>query len=144
MKWIESQYPSRPEEMQELWDRLLGLYSKIVLPSPLVYQVIMKVNLQGFGCTFIHVGQLYGTCNITGAPLGWWGRKFYISPHMTDGEIVQTVFLACKIAMEHELREGFKYKGQAVFDPHYDIEKLVELRASEGALKERAEGVVGP
>lgn len=64
----------------------------------------------------------------TGAPLPWRGRKWLISEHMTDGEIVQTVFKATMTAAEHELREGFKYRGQPIFDPHYDLEKLVELR----------------
>lgn len=31
---------------------------------------------------------------------------------------------------EHEARENFKYKGASIFDPHYDVEKLFELRSS--------------
>jgi hypothetical protein len=78
-----------------------------------------------------------GTCNVTGQPLGWKGRKWRLSSHMTDGEIVQTAFMAVMAANEHETREKFTYRGVSVFDPHYDIEKLVELRRQPDALKER-------
>lgn len=81
--------------------------------------------------------QADGACNITGEPMSWQGRKWALSKHMTDGEVVQTAFLAIMTAMEHEIREQFKYKGQAVFDPHYNINKLVELRRQPDALKER-------
>jgi hypothetical protein len=77
-------------------------------------------------------------CNITGEALTWSSRKWLLSRHMTDGEIVQTAFKATLTALEHECRETFKYRGQAIFDPHYDIERLVELRSQANALKERA------
>lgn len=78
------------------------------------------------------------SCNVTGKPMIWNSRKWLLSKHMTDGEIVQTAFKAIMTAMEHEVREQFTYKGVSVFDPHYDIEKLVELRSSADAIKERA------
>lgn len=76
-------------------------------------------------------------CNVTGKPMMWTSRKWLLSKHMTDGEIVQTAFKAVMTAMEHEVREKFLYRGVSVFDPHYDIEKLVELRSSPDAIKER-------
>lgn len=78
----------------------------------------------------LQVGDPNGTCNVTGGPLPWWGRKWRLSPHMTDGEVVQTAFLAVMTALEHEAREKFTYKGVTVFDPHLDIDKMVELRVS--------------
>lgn len=78
-----------------------------------------------------------GLCNVTGKPLRWKGRKWWLSPHMTDGEVVQTAFMAVMAANEHETREKFSYRGVSVFDPHYDIDKLVELRRQPDALKER-------
>jgi hypothetical protein len=78
-----------------------------------------------------------GVCNVSGAPKPWSGRKWRLSVHMTDGEIVQTAWLAVVTALEHEAREQFKYKGEAVFDPHYDIDKLVALRRSADSIKER-------
>lgn len=89
------------------------------------------------GYYYLQVGDLKATCNVTGNEVSWRGRKWLLSEHMTDGEIVQTVFKAVLTAMEHEVRELFLYRGHSIFDPHYDIDKLVELRRSEGAIKER-------
>lgn len=87
---------------------------------------------------FLHVEPRTGTCNVTGEPETWKGRKWRLSPHMTDGEIAQTALMATLAAVEHETREQFTYKGVSVFDPHYDIEALVDLRRSPGGgLKER-------
>lgn len=55
------------------------------------------------------------------------GRKWLLSPHMTDGEIVQTALMAILAALEHEVREEFTYRGQAIFGPHYDLEILVSV-----------------
>jgi len=41
--------------------------------------------------------------------------KWYISPWSTEGEVVQTALKAILIAMEHEVREVFQYKGVPVF-----------------------------
>ena len=71
-----------------------------------------------------------GKCNVTGKPLSWKGRKWRLSHHMTKSEIVQTALMATLAAVEHETREAFLYKGEAIFDPHYDVEALHVLRAS--------------
>ena len=57
------------------------------------------------------------------------GRKWLLSPHMTTSEIVQTAFKAVMTAMEHEVREHFRYRDRPVFGPHFDVERLVELCA---------------
>lgn len=89
------------------------------------------------GYWYLQVVDVNAIDNVTGAPTAWRGRKWLLSDHMTDGEIVQTAFKAILTAVEHEVRETFLYKGAAIFDPHYDIEKLVELRKRPDALKER-------
>lgn len=68
-------------------------------------------------------------CSQTGKPYMWKGRKWRLSSHMTDSEVVQTIFLAYQTAMEHDLREFFKWKGEAIFRPHFDIRVLHELSA---------------
>jgi len=75
--------------------------------------------------------------NVTGMTVTWAGRKWLLSKHMTDGEVVQTAWLAVQTALIHEAREQFKYKGQSIFDPHYDIDQLVELRKTKGILKRK-------
>jgi hypothetical protein len=59
----------------------------------------------------------------------WTGRKWMLSLHMTDGEIVQTALAAVLAWFEHEAREAFKFRGKAIFNPHLSL----------GALCERAE-----
>jgi hypothetical protein len=93
--------------------------------------------------TFLRV-RSQGPCNVTGERLAWTGRKWRMSPHMTDGEVVQTAFLAVMTAIEHETREQFKFDGVSVFDPHYDIHRLVELRRQGDSIKERAPSPTQP
>lgn len=62
-------------------------------------------------------------------------RKWYISSHAVDSEVLQTVFKAVLTAEEHETRELFKYDGVPVFGPHVSIEgrlqqqQQIEVRA---------------
>lgn len=78
-----------------------------------------------------------GVCNVTGEPMSWGSRKWLLSPHMTRSEVVQTAFKAAMTAMEHELREQFTYRGEAVFGPHFDVDHLVEM-AKAGHTDERS------
>lgn len=54
-------------------------------------------------------------------------RRWFLSPMMTRSEIVQTVFKCSLTSMEHRTREWFKYRDEAVFGPHFDVEKLWKL-----------------
>lgn len=58
------------------------------------------------------------------------GRKWLLSTHMTESEIVQTALKAVLAAEEHEAREQFKVEGVAVFGPHFDVFALVFLEQS--------------
>lgn len=65
------------------------------------------------------------------------GRKWLLSTHMTRSELVATAFKAILTAEEHEAREAFLYRGQAVFGPHFDVDALADLSES-GATDKRA------
>lgn len=54
-------------------------------------------------------------------------RKWYLSYHMTNSEVIRTTFMAVEAAMLHEVQEAFKYKGQRIFNPHMDYEALAEV-----------------
>lgn len=56
------------------------------------------------------------------------GRRWIIEADNTPWQIVATAFKACLTVEEHETREGFLYKGAAVFYPHHDLDELVALR----------------
>lgn len=49
-------------------------------------------------------------------------RAYEILPRTLTG-VVTTAFMAVEDLAIHELREGFKYDGRRVFDPHIDLEK---------------------
>lgn len=69
-------------------------------------------------------------CNRTRKPYDSKGRKWIWSPWMVKSEIVSTCFMACMAYEEHETRENFKYKGESIYDPHYAVDALWELRRS--------------
>ena len=77
-------------------------------------------------------------CNTSGEPFSWKGRKWFLSPHMTKSELVQTALKAVLTATEHEVRERFLYRGVSVFDPHYDVDALHELRSCTSCLDTRS------
>lgn len=54
------------------------------------------------------------------------GRKWYISSHAIPQEVVQTAFKAVEAAVMHELREQFKYKNVALFNPHVSVTALLD------------------
>jgi hypothetical protein len=55
------------------------------------------------------------------------GRKWVLSYHMTKSEVVLTALKAVLTAEEHEARELFRYRGSKIFNPHINVDKLVEL-----------------
>lgn len=65
------------------------------------------------------------------------GRKWYLSPHATRSEVVQTALKAVLTAEEHEAREHFRYKGQTIFFPHLDVDEMAEIRKA--AMEDRRE-----
>lgn len=71
-------------------------------------------------------------CTQTGEPYKWTSRKWFLSEHMTDSEFVQTCFKAVLTAVEHEAREQFKFWGEPVLRPHFDVYRLHELSCDEG------------
>lgn len=62
-----------------------------------------------------------------GRNAAWTGRKWWLSRHMTQSEIVQTALMAVLAAEEHEARENFTYRGEPIFCPHYDVDELHRL-----------------
>lgn len=56
-------------------------------------------------------------------------RKHYISPYMTETEIVDTAFYAVMRSQEHVTREHFTYRGFLVQSPHFHVRGRVELCA---------------
>lgn len=66
-------------------------------------------------------------CTKTNEWKEWHGRKFYLSKHMTQDEVVKTAYLAFKLAVEHEIMEGFGVGGKTLFNPHVDFSELLSI-----------------
>lgn len=65
------------------------------------------------------------------------GRKWYLSPHATEGEVIQTALLAVLTATEHEVREAFTVNGVAIYAPHFDPMALVKLASDHASRQVR-------
>lgn len=64
---------------------------------------------------------------VTGDPTDQHTRKWMLSEHMVESEIVQTALLLALTSAEHRVREHFKYQGQRVFSPHFDVKAFQQL-----------------
>lgn len=54
-------------------------------------------------------------------------RKWMLSYHMTDDEIVSTAWKAVEAAVLHEAKEQFKWRGEPIYRPHIDPMALWEI-----------------
>lgn len=65
------------------------------------------------------------------------GRKWMLSYHMCDSEVVQTVFAAVERAMMHEVKEKFKFRGRRIYNPHQSVHALWELAGKKANIEVR-------
>lgn len=66
-------------------------------------------------------------CVKTGSEVDVTGRKWILSEHMTESELVCTALKAALTCEEHETREHFTYEGKRVFNPHINVRRLLEI-----------------
>jgi hypothetical protein len=66
-------------------------------------------------------------CTTTGEHKPWSGRKWFLSPHMTDSEVITTAFKAVITSVEHEAREKFRWRDRAIFGPHVNVHALYQV-----------------
>lgn len=97
----------------------------------------IEVHIDGHR-PYMQVHVIDGRDSETGQPLEWTGRKWMLSPFMCKNEIVTTAFKAVMTAMEHEIRENFRYRGVAIFNPHVDPDALVDFVGNRANIQERA------
>lgn len=69
-------------------------------------------------------------------PIEQHARKWYISPYATETEVVETVFKAARVSMDHVLKEHFLYKGRRIYSPHFSVEARIEM-CDKGAFDAR-------
>ena len=102
------------------WKRRTGItLSEITIPWEIHLQEdkIFK-DKNGNGRLYLQI-QFDEVDNVTGAEdYRAYCRKFYLSPHMTDEEVIRTFALAVKTFEEHEANEWLKFDGYRVLNPH--------------------------
>jgi hypothetical protein len=91
-----------------------------------------KFHLGQDGARFYLQVHFYARCSVSGKFEPQRGRKWALSKHMTPSEVVTTALKAVLTAEEHEARENFTYRSQAVFGPHLDVDVLAELLETRG------------
>lgn len=74
--------------------------------------------------------QFLDKCVITGEYEIQYCRKWFLSKHMTDNEIIRTAFLAVEIAERHELMEKFQLDGKLINNPHFDVLQMKNIGIS--------------
>lgn len=70
-------------------------------------------------------------------------RKWQLSQYMIPTEIVRTAWKAVLAAEEHEAAELFLYKGETIFNPHIDVDALVELRMNTSLMSRNNTSIEG-
>lgn len=78
--------------------------------------------------------QFKGTDNFGSEEEMQYGRKWMLSYHMCDTEVVRTVKKAIDAAMQHEVDENFKYMGRTIFNPHRSIVALWQAAGAENGV----------
>ncbi len=73
----------------------------------------------------------FAPCTKTKEFKEWHGRKWYLSEHMTEDEVVKTAWCALEAAVKHETMEGFKVDGIILFNPHINFEALLRVSHEE-------------
>jgi rubrerythrin len=69
-------------------------------------------------------------CSVSGGePARQSTRRWYISEQACRNEVVQTALKCVLTSVEHEARERFKYRGKAIFGPHFDVDALHRICA---------------
>lgn len=69
-------------------------------------------------------------CSVSGREPIQHTRKWYVSHAACKNEIVQTALKCVLTSVEHEARERFKYRGRAIFGPHFDVDALHRIHAA--------------
>jgi hypothetical protein len=85
-----------------------------------------EVKVDGRGEMFVHGSYIEPDIS-TGLPSTQYTRRWFVSPHMTKSEFVQTLLKCVITSREHRTREHFKYKGHRVYSPHFNVDALMQL-----------------
>jgi glucose dehydrogenase len=124
-KWLI--VPSRPPKLLDAGATLTTAKALQVLRLVQYPGYTFKVHGDHRGITYLQA-TFKAPCNEAGGvSVRQTTRKWRLSRHMTTSELVQTALKCVLTSLEHEAREQFRYRGAAIFGPHFDVERLVSL-----------------
>ncbi len=105
---------------------MLNLNEIVEIVSQITYKDwIFYVNEKN-GVPYLQI-QFYDICSISKKKEIQKCRKWQLSYHMVRSEVVRTAYKALLAAVEHEAAENFKYKGARIFNPHFDLDNMVDF-----------------
>lgn len=94
------------------------------------FEIIVSPDLKYGERIFIQLSYS-AVCVKSGVEDTWKGRKWYLSEHMADDEIIKTCFAAFEACIKHEILEGFKVDDKILFNPHVHFESLLAISHKE-------------
>lgn len=113
-------------------DELANVLRNISYDDPLGYEFEI---LEPGGMLAFRVAYIEADVD-TGRAERQYGRTWFVPRgSATRSSVVRTAFAALMASAEHRVREHFRYRGEQVFSPHLDVDKLVDGMA---LLKEDA------
>jgi hypothetical protein len=131
-------HPAPADEQQEIdffYERTFRLLSEIQFQGEYLtktdqnrgnWQLKLEFDQKYGKRLYIQVG--HWRKNVVTNLLEWgYSRKHYLSPYMTDREIIGAVLGLLLSYQEHEVREGFAYQGKRIFGPHISLDALMEV-----------------
>lgn len=105
---------------------LCGRISMSALGTVFRLRIERDIKLPIVGRVFLQI-EYDAPCSKTGKATVYRGRKWYLSDHMTDDEIVKTALAAFEATLRHECLEGFKIDGITLVNPHVHFEALLNI-----------------
>lgn len=101
------------------------------------FKFIVELDKKSFTRVYIQI--VYDAkCTKTGKIESWSSRKWYLSEHMTEDEVVKTLYAAFEMCVKHEVMEGFKYDNKPVFNPHTSYFEFYQASQNETTRKDDA------
>lgn len=110
---------------------VLLIRASIVLKEVAVEGYAVEAKLSSHGYVYLQ-GSYDERCVVKGVVERQYTRRWMLTPHMTQSEIVFTALKMVITSYEHRAREAFTYKGARIGSPHFDVEDLVKLNPDGG------------
>lgn len=109
-----------------LWSDLYGSV-QVEVALPPTFRLLLKPDQRLPGGRWYYQIECDRPDTFTGIMGVGRGGKAYLTPEMTEGELVQAAWGLYQSYVLHEARESFLWRGRRVFGPHIDPVALWEV-----------------